>query len=77
MMCFIDWMMRRISPNSSVVPLKGKQLSLAPYEFMFGRVACALAAGISVKNARTRLKQLIGLGYVKKVASKGSSTYSV
>ncbi len=36
-----------------------------------------MAAGIALKNARTRVKQLIGLGYIKKVASKGASTYSV
>ncbi len=79
MIRFVVWMIKRISPNSSLVPLKGmsKQLLLDPFEFMFGREACALSAGISLKNARTRLKQLIGLGYVKKVAGKGASTYSV
>ena len=79
MMRFVVWMFKRISPNPSLVPLKGmgKQLLLDPFEFMFGRETCALAAGISLKNARTRIKQLIGLGYIKKVAGKGSSTYSV
>ncbi|CCB87730.1 unknown protein [Parachlamydia acanthamoebae UV-7] len=79
MIRFIVWMIKRISTNSSLVPLKGmrKQLLLDPFEFMFGRETCALAAGVSLKNARTRLEQLIGLGYVKKVAGKGASTYSV
>jgi hypothetical protein len=79
MIRFIVWMIKRISPNPSVVPLKGKrkQLLLAPFEFMFGRETCAFAAGISLKNARTRLEQLVGLGYIKKVADKGASTYSV
>lgn len=79
MMRFVVWMFKRISPNPSLVPLKGmgRQLLLDPFEFMFGRETCALAAGISLKNAYTRLKQLIGLGYVKKVDSKGTSTFSV
>jgi hypothetical protein len=79
MMRFVVWMFKRISPNSSLVPLKGigRQLLLDPFEFMFGRETCALAAGISLKNARTRLEQLIGLGYIKKVAGKGASTFSV
>lgn len=79
MMHFIVWMMKRISSEPSFIPLKGegKQLHLEPFEFMFGRETSALAAGISLKNARTRVKQLIGLGYIKKVASKGASTYSV
>ena len=79
MMRFVVWMFKRISPNSSLVPLKGigRQLFLDPFEFMFGRETCALAAGISLKNARTRLEQLIGLGYIKKVAGKGASTFSV
>ncbi len=79
MMRFVVWMFKRISPSPSLVPLKGmsKQLLLDPFEFMFGRETCASAAGISLKNARTRLEQLIGLGYIKKVAGKGASTYSV
>jgi hypothetical protein len=79
MIRFIVWMLKRISPNPYLVPLKGqsKLLRLDAFEFMFGREACALTAGISLKNARTRLKQLIGLGYVKKVVNKGASTYSV
>ena len=79
MMRFIVWMIKRISPHPSLVPLKGKgkQLLLEPFEFMFGRETCALAAGMSLKNVYTRLKQLTGLGYLKKVDSKGSSTYSV
>ena len=79
MMRFIVWMIKRISLHPSMVPLKGKgkQLLLEPFEFMFGRETCALAAGISLKNVYTRLKQLTGLGYLKKVDSKGSSTYSV
>ncbi|MBY0529606.1 MAG: hypothetical protein K2P51_05385 [Rhabdochlamydiaceae bacterium] len=79
MMRFIVWMLKRILPHPSMVPLKGKgkQLLLDPFEFMFGRETCALAAGISPKNVYTRLKQLIGLGYLRKVDSKGTSTYSV
>ncbi len=79
MMRFVVWMFKRISPNPSMVPLKGmgKQLLLDPFEFMFGRETCAVIAGISLKNARTRIKQLIGLGYIKKVAGKGASTFSV
>lgn len=79
MMRFVVWMFKRISPNPSLVPLKGmgRQLLLEPFEFMFGRETCAIVAGISLKNARTRIKQLIGLGYIKKVAGKGASTFSV
>ncbi len=79
MMRFVVWMFKRISPNPSLVPLKGmgRQLLLDPFEFMFGRETCAVIAGISLKNARTRIKQLIGLGYIKKVAGKGASTFSV
>ena len=53
MIRFVVWMIKRISPNSSLVPLKGmsKQLLLDPFEFMFGREACALSAGISLKNS--------------------------
>lgn len=78
-MRFVVWMFKRISPNPSTVPLKGmgRQLLLDPFEFMFGRETCAVIAGISLKNARTRIKQLIGLGYIKKVAGKGASTFSV
>ncbi len=79
MMRFVVWMFKRISLNPSLVPLKGmgRQLLLEPFEFMFGRETCAVVAGISLKNARTRIKQLIGLGYIKKVAGKGASTFSV
>ena len=79
MMRFIVWMIKRISPDPTLVPLKGKgqQLLLEPFEFMFGREKCAIAAGMSLKNVYTRLKQLTGLGYLKKVDSKSSSTYSV
>ncbi len=79
MMRFIVWMIKRISPDPSLIPLKGKgkQLLLEPFEFIFGREKCAIAAGMSLKNVYTRLKQLTGLGYLKKVDSKSSSTYSV
>lgn len=79
MMCLIVWMIKRISLHPQKIPLKnsGKHLILEPFEFMYGREKCAQDAGISLKNARTRLGQLIGLGYVQEVASKRASTYSV
>jgi len=68
MMRFIVWMIKRISPDPTLVPLKGKgrQLLLEPFEFMFGREKCAIATGMSLKNVYTRLNQLTGLGYLKK-----------
>lgn len=79
MMLFIICMMRRISPNSKTIPLKNhcKQLLLGPFEFMFGRKNFSKDAGISEKIVRTRLEQLIGLGYVSEVVIKRASTFRV
>jgi len=79
MIRFVVCMMKRISPYSKSVPLKNrhKHLFLASFEFMFGREKFALDAGISPKNAYTRLKQLMGLGYVEEVITKKDSNYSV
>lgn len=79
MMRFVVMDVQTHFSQSFLVPLKGmgRQLLLEPFEFMFGRETCAVVAGISLKNARTRIKQLIGLGYIKKVAGKGASTFSV
>jgi hypothetical protein len=72
-------MMRRISPSSKTIPLKNhcKQLLLGPFEFMFGRDSFSKDAGISEKIVRTRLKQLIGLGYVAEVVEKRASSFRV
>jgi hypothetical protein len=79
MIRLIVWMMKRISTNSNYIPLKNssKQLLLEPFEFMFGRDQCARDANISSKNVRTRLKQLIGLGYIEEIENKKARTYSV
>ncbi len=79
MMRFVVCMMRRISPYPKSIPLKNnyKHLSLNSFEFMYGRKNFSKEAGISEKNARTRLNQLIGLGYVEEVVSKKASSYTV
>lgn len=79
MIRFMVCMMRRISPYPNSTPLKNrrKQLFLDPFEFMFGREKFAEHAGISPKNAYTRLQQLIGLGYIEEVVSKRDSNYTV
>lgn len=79
MIRFIVCMMHRISPYPTSIPLKNshKQLSLDSFEFMYGRNKFSKEAGILEKNARTRLKQLIGLGYVEEVTSKKASNYTV
>ena len=79
MMRLVVWMFNRLSLYPKTVAIKGmsKAIDLDPFEFIFRREISALDAGISPKNAYTRMKQLIGLGYIKKVASKTSSTYSV
>lgn len=79
MMRFVVCMMRRISTSPKSIPLKNshKQLSLDAFEFMYGRKKFSKEAGISEKNARTRLSQLIGLGYIEEVLSKRASTYTV
>lgn len=79
MIRFVVWMMHRVRPFPNQIPIKNRrmQLKLDPFEFMFGRMKCAEEAGISQKNARTRLEQLIGLGYVEEVAHKRDSNYTV
>jgi hypothetical protein len=79
MIRFVVWMMKRIRSKPIQIPIKNqhKQLLLEPFEFMFGRYSCPKDANISVRNARTRLAQLIGLGYVEKVTSKSTSHYSI
>ncbi len=79
MIRFIIYMMRRISTQPTRIPLKNycKHLDLDPFEFMFGRSGFSQAAGISEKIVRTRLAQLIGLGYVEEVVNKRASTFRV
>src|SRR5579871_3815672 len=77
MMHFVGWMFKQISPDPKIVPVKNKRICLDPFEFVFRREISSLEMGISPKNSYTRLKQLIGLGYIRKVPSKTSSTYSV
>lgn len=79
MMRFVVWMIKRISLYPCWASVKGmsKGIHLDPFEFIFRKKICSLGAGISPKNAYTRIKQLVGLGYIKKVTSKTSSTYSV
>lgn len=75
MIRFIIWMMKRIRYRPTRIPLKElkRHLELEPFEFMFGRFKCSEGAGISSKVARTRLSQLVGLGYVEEVVSKRAS----
>lgn len=79
MIKFIVWVMNRIRPYPTKVPLKDCKmvLFLEPWEFMFGRNKCAENARITPKNARTRLSQLIGLGYIEEVSSKRANKYTV
>lgn len=79
MMRFVACMMCRISPYPKKIPLKNshKHLLLDAFEFMYGRIKFSKEAGITEKNARTRLRQLIGLGYIEEVANKRASSYTV
>lgn len=79
MMRLIRWIMKRVSPAPSSIPLKKQKrnLELSPYEFMFGRNSCSLDTGISTKKIQVRINQLIGLGFLKKVVSKSVSTFTV
>jgi len=79
MMRFIRWMFKRISVKPSSVPIKHRKmvLELEPFEFMYGRSKCAEQAGISLKQAESRLGQLVGQHMVIKVGSKSGSTFSV
>ena len=79
MMRFIRWMFKRISVKPTAVPIKHRKmvLELEPFEFMYGRSKCAEQAGISLKQAESRLGQLVGQQMVTKVGSKSGSTFSV
>lgn len=77
MMRFIRWMMRKISSDPQKVFINGRNIQLMPFEFIFGREACSEQAGISPKQARGRLGQLIGQHFIQKVASKSASTFTV
>jgi hypothetical protein len=79
MIRFVVWMMNRIRPYPTKIPLKDSLtvLLLEPFEFMFGRNKCAEDARISAKNARTRISQLISLRYVEEVSCKRAAKYTV
>ena len=79
MMRFIRWMFKRISSKPSSVPIKNnrKILELDSFEFMYGRKKCAEQAGITLKQAESRIGQLLGMNYVTKVGIKSGSTFSV
>lgn len=77
MMRYIRWMFKRLSPYPQKIRMKGKVVDLAPFEFIYGREACAEQAGISLKNAQTRTGQLAGQHFIEKVVSKSVSTFSV
>ncbi len=79
MIRLIAWMMKRIYTYPHKIALKrsAKHLLLEPFEFIYGRDKCAKDANISPNNARTRLKQLMGLGYIEEVVAKSTSTFSV
>jgi len=79
MMRLIRYIMKQISPHPQKIPLKNKKkiLELEPFEFMYGRKACMKQTGLTERNARTRIVQLVELFFVEKVSIKSSSTYSV
>lgn len=77
MMRFVAWMFKQISPDPKIVALKCTQIHLDPFEFVFRRKISSLEMGVSPKKSYTRMKQLVGLGYIRKVPSKASSTHPV
>jgi hypothetical protein len=79
MMRLIRWIMKRISPEHTSIPLKKQKrnLELEPFEFMFGRDSCSLETGVSTKKIQVRMNQLVGLGFLVKVESKTVSTFTV
>lgn len=54
-----------------------RKVKLKPYEWIFGREKCAKECKVSERSIRTRIDQQIRTGYVKKVASSSTSTYTV
>lgn len=77
MMKFIRWIYKNISSVSRIGRMNGRNIPLEPFEFIFGRETSAEKAGISPMNARTRANQLKSMGYIEKVTSKSTSTFTV
>ncbi len=73
------WIIKRAYPDSHYVALKksATQLYLEPFEFMYGRDSCARDLNTTPNRVRTRIKQLIGLGYIVEISHKSTSTFSV
>lgn len=79
MMSLVVWMMKRVSLVQHKVPLvkQGTTLVLEPYEIIFGRQKTSKEIGLSEGIIRTRVSRLIKLGYLERVTTKSTNTFTV
>ena len=73
---FVTWAFSRCSTRSHKVVMQGKEIILAPFEFIAGRVSSSKECFLTEKQFRGQLFSLLDAGILKKTANSKANQYS-
>jgi hypothetical protein len=79
MMTLIFFIFKRIRFTPHPIKIKSNgwhEVSLQPFEFIFGRHACSQETGLTERQIRTRLERLVALGYLTRQTTSSSTSSS-
>ncbi len=77
MMKFLHWSFGKCSPYEKRIPHDGKMITLAPYEFIFGRSASSKESGLTEDELRHQLKLHLDANFIEKTPSSAPGRFTV
>src|SRR4051812_37212457 len=76
-LAFVTWCFERCSAEPGTVFEKNLKIDLKPYQFVFGRVSCSEATGLTEDEVRTQQKRWETLGFLKKAPNRNPNRYTI
>lgn len=67
---FVTWCFSRCSPEHRQIMHDGKSIDLKPFEFIFGRMACAKETGMTEAEVRAQCQKFMRLSFLQNTTTK-------
>lgn len=74
---FLLWAFARCSNETKKVAHNYQEITLKPYQFIFGRRVCSEETGLTEMEVRIQVNSMINAGYLKNATNKTTKRYTI
>lgn len=74
---FVTWAFSRCSTRERIVCHDGRNITLKPYQFIFGRLICSFETNMSEDEVRTQVKRMENAGFLRKIPNKFANRFTL